>query len=50
MVEKSDVVLLIHHAWKESFAIVERNKKAIAERGWAPLNYVLLDHPELVKS
>ena len=23
------------------------NKKAIAERGWGPLNYILLDHPEL---
>ena len=42
--EKSEVVLLIHHTWKESFATVERNKKVIAERGWAPVNYVLSDH------
>ena len=29
------------------FAKKEMNKKAIAERGWGPLNYILLDHPEL---
>ena len=46
----TDVILLVHHAWKESFEIVERNQKAIAERGWAPLNYILLDPPELIKS
>ena len=45
--KKTDVVLLVQHAWKESFAIKETNKKAIAERGWGPLNYILLDHPEL---
>ena len=49
-VEKADIVLLVQHAWKESFAIKETNKKAIAERGWGPLNYVLLDHPELANS
>jgi hypothetical protein len=26
---------------------VETNKKAIAARGWVPLNYILLDHPDL---
>ena len=46
-VEKTDVVLLVHQVWKESFAVKATNKKAIAERGWGPLNYVLLDHPEL---
>ena len=29
---------------------MEQNKKAIGERGWCPLNFVLLDHPELKKS
>jgi hypothetical protein len=28
---------------------VDGNKKAIADRGWNPLNYILLDHPELTK-
>jgi len=41
VVEKNHIVLLVQHAWKESFAIKETNKKAIAERGWGPLNYVL---------
>ena len=48
--EKTDVVLFVHQAWKECFAAVERNKKAAAERGLGPLIYVLLDHPELKKS
>jgi hypothetical protein len=30
-----------------SFARVEQNKRAIAARGWGPLNYILLDHPSL---
>ena len=48
-IEKLDVILVMHLAWKESFAIVARNKRAIAERGWYPLNFILLDHPELKK-
>jgi len=32
-VEKTDVVLLVHQAWKESFTMTTTNKKAIAERG-----------------
>jgi hypothetical protein len=27
----------------------KKAKKAIADRGWNPLNYILLDHPELTK-
>ena len=46
-VEKTNVVLLVHQAWKESFAVKATNKKAIAERGWGPLNYILLDNKEL---
>ena len=49
-VEKTDIVLLVWHAWKESFAMKETHKKAIAERGWGPLNYILLDHPKLANS
>ena len=48
-IEKTDVILVVHMAWRESFAIVVRNKKVIAERGWGPLNFILLDHPELKK-
>jgi hypothetical protein len=45
--ERSDIVRIVNIAWQKSFARVDTNLKAIAERGWGPLNYVLLDHPEL---
>ena len=43
----SDIIPLLNTAWEKSFAIVSRGRKAIVERGWGPLNYVLLDHPEI---
>jgi hypothetical protein len=48
-IEKHDIVGLVHEAWNQSFAQVESNKRAIAERGWSPLTYTLLDHPELTR-
>jgi hypothetical protein len=48
-VEKQDIIGLVHHLWNASFAKVESNKKAIRNRGWNPLNYKLLDHPELTR-
>jgi hypothetical protein len=47
MLERSDIILIVHDAWKESFARVEQNKRATAAQGWGPLKYILLDHPEL---
>jgi hypothetical protein len=47
-VEKGDVVYLVHQAWLESFACVKSNKKAIADRGWNPLTYNCLLHPEIL--
>jgi hypothetical protein len=38
---------IVRYAWEKSFARIQTNKHAIPERGWGPLNYVLLDHPEL---
>ena len=32
---------------KRVFANVTNSQKAIRERGWGPLNYCLLDHPDL---
>jgi hypothetical protein len=46
-IDKMDVVYLVRRVWKDSFARVLTNKKAIAERGWNPLNHVLLLHPEI---
>ena len=48
--EKTDIVPIVNYAWKQSFAKVESNKKAIRERGWKPLNRMLLVHDEVVKS
>jgi hypothetical protein len=45
--EKSDIVRIVNVAWQKSFARVDTNKRAIAARGWGPLNYILINHPEL---
>jgi hypothetical protein len=44
---KQDVMWIVRYTWDKSFAHIEMNKDAIAERGWGALNYILLDHPEL---
>jgi hypothetical protein len=44
---KQDVMWIVCYAWEKSFARVDTNKHAIAERGWGLLNYILRDHPEL---
>jgi hypothetical protein len=38
---------IVRYAWEKSFARTETNAHAIAERGWGPMNDVLLDHTEL---
>jgi len=43
----TDLIPLINIAWNKSFARKSTNKKAIALRGWNPLNYYLLLDPEL---
>ena len=43
----TDICPLVRHAWEGSFARKDSSQKAIAERGWGPLNYVLLNHPQL---
>ena len=43
----TDLMPLINKAWSKSFARVDKNKKAIAERGWNPLNFNLLLNPEI---
>jgi hypothetical protein len=45
--ECSDIIRIVNTAWQKSFARVNMNLKAITERAPPPLNYVLLDHPEL---
>jgi hypothetical protein len=44
-----DVIPLINSAWPQSFGNKTTNSKAIADRGWNPLNRALLLHPEIEK-
>ena len=45
----SDIIPLVNHAWGKSFGRADVAKKAVANRGWGPLNYVLLDSPKLIQ-
>lgn len=45
--EASDIIPIINHCWSGSFGNVTSARKAIAERGWGPLNYCLLDDDKL---
>ena len=45
--QPTDIMPMINEAWKASFADVEGNLAAIAERGWFPLTRNLLLHPRL---
>ena len=36
-----DIILLVNTAWEYSFAQVGKNRNAIADRGWNPLNRAL---------
>jgi hypothetical protein len=47
---QTDIIPLVRKAWDASFAKSKSAKKAIAKRGWNPLNYRLLDHPNLLPS
>jgi len=43
----TDLIPLINTAWKSSFARIDKNKNALADRGWNPLNQNLLLHEDL---
>lgn len=47
-INKEDVTYIVSQAWAHSFARIVQNKSAIADRGWNPLNYNCLLHPEIV--
>jgi hypothetical protein len=49
-IRPSDIVPIVNYAWHESFARVQSNKRAIAKRGWNPLNKGLLTNPEVMKT
>ena len=43
----TDRIPLINKAWKGSFARKAKKQQVIADRGWCPLNYNLLLHPDI---
>ena len=44
----SDVIPIVKHAFRESFAKVDSVKKAPAHRGWNPINWALLTNPDIL--
>jgi hypothetical protein len=47
---QTNVIPLVRKAWSASFAKKEKSITAISQRGWNPLNYKLLDHPNIIFS
>ena len=43
----TDIIPILNSAWEASFVNVEKNLKAIADRGWGPLNYELLNNSDI---
>ena len=43
----TDIIPLINKSWKTRFSRIDKNRKAIAEREWFPLNRNLLTIPEI---
>jgi len=48
--DMTDVIPLINAAWTRSFGNAANTKKALADRGWNPMNRALLLHPDVVKT
>ena len=46
-IEKTDIISIVNTAWDKSFANAATNRVVICERGWRPLNYNALNHPEI---
>ena len=44
---RTDVIPIVNYAWERSFAKTHTNLRAMCERGWGPLNKILLHHPEI---
>mmetsp|Transcript_11680 Transcript_11680/g.16754 ORF Transcript_11680/g.16754 Transcript_11680/m.16754 type:complete len:314 (+) Transcript_11680:1049-1990(+) len=49
-IEPENVMPLLNRTFHIGFNNKQANLKAVADRGWAPLNYKLLDHPDLMQS
>ena len=46
-INATDIIPLLNIIFHKSYGNIEANKKAVAERGWSPLNRKLLEHPSL---
>ena len=46
----TDLMSIINSAWKRSFGRIDKNKNAISDRGWCPLNRALLLDPDILAS
>ena len=44
----TDLMPIINSAWKRSFGRVDKNRNAISDRGWYPLNKALLLDPDII--
>lgn len=47
IIEPYEIIPIVNAAWRESFGVVETNRKAILDRGWWPYNRNLLLHPKI---
>ena len=43
----TDIIPMVNYAWDQSFVRVDKNLKAIQDRGWGPLNYALLTDKQI---
>ena len=50
VLNKEDEIPVVHKACDDSFAHVKSNQNAIAKRGWMPLPYNCLLHPEILQT
>jgi hypothetical protein len=46
----TDIIPLVNYAYPLSFGNVQRGRKAIANRGWGPLTYILLQNPHILST
>jgi hypothetical protein len=46
-IENHDIMILLDWAWKEICALVANNKKAVADHGWNPLNFAVMECDDL---
>jgi hypothetical protein len=50
IIEKTDIISIVNYGWLHSFARKCTNKSAVTVRGWNPLNWALLQHPEIAST